>query len=265
MKKDLQVFKNEIFEVSIQLENGEILFDVEKVASCLGFTQIKGDKEYIRWGTVNRYINKYISQEVGKGDFVSESLVYKLAFKANNEVAEKFQDWLAIEVLPNIRKHGMYAKDELLDNPDLLLDVIKKYKEEREEKLLLQKQMQLDKPKVLFAEAVENSEDVILVKEMALILTQQGFKIGQNQLFEYLRLYGYLCKKIGDMYNLPTKKYEHLFKVTKRTIQHTDRTSVRNTPKITGKGQIHFIKKFAEYKLKGLTIKDLLIEDAIAN
>lgn len=108
---DLQIFKNEMFKVSIQLEDGEILFDAENVARCLGFTQIKNNKEYIRWATVNRYIGKYVSQEVGKGDFVPEPLVYKLAFKANNEVAEKFQDWLAMEVIPQIRKHGMYAKE----------------------------------------------------------------------------------------------------------------------------------------------------------
>lgn len=71
------------------------------------------------------------------------------------------------------------------------------------------------------------------------------------------------AKKVGDMYNLPTKKYEHFFKVTKRTIQHTDRTSVKNTPKINGKGQMYFIKKFAEYKVKGLTVKDLLTEKGV--
>ncbi|WP_410746604.1 phage antirepressor KilAC domain-containing protein, partial [Clostridium neonatale] len=101
-------------------------------------------------------------------------------------------------------------------------------------------------------------DDVILVKEMATIITQNGFKIGQNQLFDYLRDYKYLCSKKGGMYNLPTKKHEDLFKVTKRTIQHTQGTEVKNTPKITGKGQLYFIKKFAEYKLQGLTIQDLL-------
>ena len=131
--------------------------------------------------------------------------------------------------------------------------------------LKLETKIELDKPKVLFAEAVENSDDVILVKEMALILTQRGFKVGQNQLFEYLRNYGYLCKKKGDMYNLPTKRYEHLFKVIKRTIQHTESTQVRNTPKINGKGQLYFIKKFAEYEAQGLTIKDLLSKKALAN
>lgn len=128
----------------------------------------------------------------------------------------------------------------------------------------LENKVEEQRPKVLFAEAVENSEDVILVKEMALILTQQGFKVGQNQLFKYLRENGFLCKKKGDMWHLPTKKYERFFKVTKRTIQHPKGTSIRNTPKVTGKGQMYFVKRFAGYKAQGLTIKQLLNKGDIA-
>lgn len=256
---ELQVFKNEMFKVAAQLESGEILFDVENVAKSLGFTQVKNNKEYIRWETVNRYINKYISQEVGKGDFIPETLVYKLAFKANNEVAEKFQDWLAIEVIPSIRKHGGYIKnqenissEELLANAVLVAQNVIKEKDR-----LLEEQ----RPKVLFAEAVENSEDVILVKEMANILSQRGFDIGQNQLYQFLRDKEYLCKRKGDMYHLPTKRYQHFFKVTKRVVQNSKGSSVKNTPKITGKGQIYFIKKFDEFLEQGLTVRDLLKED----
>lgn len=126
----------------------------------------------------------------------------------------------------------------------------------------LQSRIKEDKPKVLFAEAVENSDDVILVKEMALILTQNGFKIGQNQLFQYLRDKGFLCKKQGDMYHLPTKRYEHLFKVTKKTVQNSKGSIVRNTPKVTGKGQMYFMKRFNKYKENGITIKNLLTKES---
>jgi len=126
----------------------------------------------------------------------------------------------------------------------------------------LEEQIEIDKPKVLFAEAVEDSEDVILVKEMATILSQRGFEVGQNQLYQFLRDREYLCKKEGDMYHLPTKKYQHLFKVTKRVVQNSKGSMIRNTPKITGKGQLHFIKKFDNYIEQGLTIKDLLCEEA---
>ena len=104
----MQIFENNLFKVSAKTEGEQILFDVEQVAKSLGFTQTKNKKEYIRWETVNRYLEKYVSQQVGKGDLIPEPLVYKLAFKAQNELAEKFQDWLAIEVIPAIRKTGSY-------------------------------------------------------------------------------------------------------------------------------------------------------------
>ncbi|MDP0602230.1 BRO family protein, partial [Klebsiella pneumoniae] len=69
----------------------------------------KNGKQYIRCETINKYLDKYLSQEVGNGDFIPEQMVYKLAFKAGNAVAEKFQDWLAMEVLPAIRTHGILS------------------------------------------------------------------------------------------------------------------------------------------------------------
>ncbi|MEE2020968.1 BRO family protein, partial [Bacillus toyonensis] len=132
----LQKFKNEIFEVSAKFENGEILFDVEQVAKSLGFTQLKNKKTYIRWTTVNGYLKKYVSQDVGKGDLIPEPLVYKLAFKASNEIAEAFQDWLAIEVLPSIRKHGAYMTpntiNALLQDPDLIIGLASQLKQEQQ-------------------------------------------------------------------------------------------------------------------------------------
>jgi len=121
----LQTFKNELFEVAAKIENDQILFDAEHVAKSLGFKQIKNNKEYIRWETVNRYLNKYLSQDVGKGDFLPEPLVYKLAFKASNEVAEQFQDWLAIEVIPTIRKTGQYGGPKVLSEREQRIESLK--------------------------------------------------------------------------------------------------------------------------------------------
>ncbi|MBU8740372.1 MULTISPECIES: ORF6C domain-containing protein [Bacillus] len=121
----LQTFKNELFEVAAKIENDQILFEAEHVAKSLGFKQIKNNKEYIRWETVNRYLNKYLSQDVGKGDFIPEPLVYKLAFKASNEVAEQFQDWLAIEVIPTIRKTGQYGGPKVLSEREQRIESLK--------------------------------------------------------------------------------------------------------------------------------------------
>lgn len=194
-------------------------------------------------------------------NFIPEGDIYRLAAKSELPGADEFESWIFDEVIPSIRKHGGYiANQEKLSSEEILANaVLVAQNVIKEKEMLLEEQ----RPKVLFAEAVENSNDVILVKEMATIITQRGFKIGQNQLFDFLRQNEYLCKKEGDMYNLPTKRYEHLFRVTKRIIQGTNGSKVRNTPKVTGKGQMYFIKKFVEFSVQGLTVKDLLRKEVI--
>ena len=103
---ELQNFTNGIFNLDIKVDGENVLFSAEQVAKTLGITQMKNGKEYVKWERVNSYLPN--SPEVGKGALISEPMVYKLAFKANNAVSEKFTDWLAIEVLPTIRKHGAY-------------------------------------------------------------------------------------------------------------------------------------------------------------
>lgn len=119
-----QLFKNEMFEVSAKIENDLIIFDAEQVAKSLGFVQEKNNKQYIRWERVNEYLPNN-SPEVGNGDFIPEPLVYKLAFKASNEVAEQFQDWLAIEVIPSIRKHGHFGGPKPLTEREQRIESLK--------------------------------------------------------------------------------------------------------------------------------------------
>lgn len=103
------------------------------------------------------------------------------------------------------------------------------------------------KPKALFAEAVETSKSSVLVGELAKIIKQNGINIGQNRLFQWLRSNGYLIKRTGESYNLPTQRAMdmELFEIKKRTVNNPD-GSIRTTrtPKVTGKGQIYFVKKF---------------------
>ncbi|GEM04140.1 hypothetical protein HMI01_11280 [Halolactibacillus miurensis] len=250
---DLRVFENEMFHVSAKLENGQALFDVEEVAKSLGFVS-KTDKngtvyENVRWSRVNSFLPQVA--EVKKGDLIPEPLVYKLAFKASNELAEKFQDWLAIEVIPSIRKHGAYMTNETIEqallNPDTLIQLATNLKEERTKRMVAEKQVSELKPKALFADAVETSKNSVLVGELSKILRQNGIDIGQNRLFEWLRENGFLIKKEGELYNLPTQRSMdmNLFEVKKRTISNPDGTNrTTRTPKVTGKGQIYFVNKF---------------------
>lgn len=111
----------------------------------------------------------------------------------------------------------------------------------------MQQRIMQDKPKVLFADAVEVSQSSILVGELSKVLRQNGVDIGQNRLFEWLRDNGYLIKRKGEDYNLPTQYSMDLklFEIKKRVINNPD-GSIRSTttPKVTGKGQIYFVNKF---------------------
>lgn len=103
------------------------------------------------------------------------------------------------------------------------------------------------KSKVLFAESVETSKDSILIGQLAKLISQNGFPIGQNRLFDYLRSNGYLIKQKGENYNLPSQYSMDLglMEVKKRTVDNPD-GSIRTTTttKVTGKGQIYFINRF---------------------
>ncbi|MEK4968571.1 ORF6C domain-containing protein [Cytobacillus sp. FSL R7-0696] len=126
--KDLKIFKSNLFEVAAKIENNQILFDAEQVAKSLGFvsktTKNGFTYENVRWSRVNSFLP--LVAEVKKGDLIPEPLVYKLAFKAQNEIAEKFQDWLAIEVIPQIRKTGSYSNKVVpLNNKESLIAAMK--------------------------------------------------------------------------------------------------------------------------------------------
>ena len=227
-------------------EKGTAWLNLEDVARGLGFTQIKNKKEYIRWETVISYCNEF-SQQVGKESFIPENVFYKLCMKANNEVARKFQDNVCDEILPSIRKYGMYATDELLDNPDLIIKMATRLKEEKAKNKELEDKMKENKPKVIFADSVETSKNTILIGELAKIIKQNGVDIGQKRLFTWLRDNGFLIKREGTDYNMPTQKSMELelFEIKETAVTHSDgHISINKTPKVTGKGQIYFINKF---------------------
>lgn len=111
----------------------------------------------------------------------------------------------------------------------------------------LETQIEADKPKVLFADAVSASHTSILVGELAKLISQNGYKIGANRLFAWMRENGYLIKRKGSDWNVPTQRSMDLklFEIKETNVQHADgHISVNKTPKVTGKGQQYFINKF---------------------
>lgn len=233
-------------------KDGTAYLKLEDVAKGLGLTDKSKSKEYVRWNLVRLYLNEIgFSQEVAKDTFIPENIFYRLSMKAKNEAAKKFQAFIADEVVPCIRKHGAYLTpekvEEALLNPDFLIRLATELKSEREKRMELEEKVEQDKPKVLFADAVSASDDCILVSELAKILKQNGVKTGQNRLFSWLRKHGYLIRRMGADYNMPTQRSMEmeLFQIQKIATKKPGKPArTTKTVLVTAIGQQYFINKF---------------------
>ena len=177
---------------------------------------------------------------------INESGLYSLILGSKLPEAKRFKRWVTSEVLPSLRRNGMYAMDELLDNPDLAINALQKLKEEREARRQLELQNEQMKPKALFAEAVETSSTSILIGDMAKLLRQNGVEVGQRRLFDWLRTNGWLMKT-GESRNMPTQKAmeKGYFEIRERTISNPDGSGrITKTTKVTGKGQVWLTNEF---------------------
>ena len=181
--------------------------------------------------------------------FLTEDGLYEVLMQSRKPIAKQFKKEVK-KILKTIRLNGMYATDKLLDNPDLAIQAFTKLKEERERRLQLEHEAEINKPKVIFAEAVETSKTSILIGELAKLIKQNGYDIGQKRLFAWLRDNGYLIKiSRRTDYNMPTQRAMELglFEIKETAITHSDgHISINKTVKVTGKGQIYFINKFKD-------------------
>ena len=251
MEKDLhgenaiQVFENPAFGAVRTLEeNGTILFCASDVAKALGYSNPnKAVSDHCRGDLTNRYPILDSLGRTQRAIFITEGDVYRLIVRSKLPDAEKFERWVFDEVLPCIRKHRVYATDELIDrmigDPDMAIRMLQEIKEERRKVKALEKQAEEDRPKVLFADAVSVSTTAILVGDLAKLLRQNGMDVGQNRMFEVLRRDGFLIKD-GTRKNMPTQRAMDigLFRVKERAISNPDGTvRITMTTLITGKGQ----------------------------
>jgi len=188
--------------------------------------------------------------------FVNESGLYSLIFGSKLESAKQFKKWVTSEVLPSIRRHGMYATGEtiesILNNPDNAIVILQAMQRERRERMAAQQeverleaQAQEDRPKVVYADAVQGSKSACLIGELAKMIAQNGYQIGEKRLFQWLRDNHYLCS-YGERLNLPYQQYieQGLFTLKQNVYSVDGEIRTRNTTKVTGKGQIYFINKF---------------------
>lgn len=273
---NLQIFRNTEFgEVRVVDKDGEPWFVGKDVAKSLGYSNTKDaiinhvdetDRGILKRSEVTT-IENHIPKDAFPANFVdgnipnrgvtiiNESGLYSLILSSKLPTAKKFKHWVTQEVLPSIRKHGGYINgQEQMTDEELLSRALLMAQSKIEEK---NKQIQRMKPKELFADAVSASKSSILVGDLAKLLKQNGYDIGQRRLFEWLRQNGYLIKT-GSSRNLPTQKSMELslFEIKETTVTHADgHITVNKTPKVTGKGQVYFVNKFLkEEQLYGQTI-----------
>lgn len=247
---ELQIFNHPDFgQVRSVDENGTILFCGNDVAKALGYAVPRKALFDHCKGVLKRNIPTNGGEQ--EMSFIPESDLYRLVFSSKLPTAEKFTDWVTSEVLPSIRKHGAYMTPETLQaailNPDTMIELCRRLKEEQERATALQEENTSMRPKALFADSVAASGSTILVGELAKILRQNGVDMGEKRLFGWMRENGYLIKRKGTDYNMPTQKSmeQGLFKIKETVISHSDgHTSVNKTPKITGIGQQFFVNLF---------------------
>lgn len=247
----IQIFNNPHFgEVRVATtENGTPIFCLADVCRALEITNVGNVKARLSPKGIHS-ADTLTAGGVQSMTYIDEANLYKCIFQSRKPDAEKFQDWVCEDVLPSIRKHGLYATphtiEAILADPDFGIRLLTELKEERTLRIAAEKQIETDKPKVTFANAVETSRSSCLVGELAKILKQNGIEIGQNRLFEWLRKHHYLCSQYGQ-HNLPTQKAMEngLFEVKVRSVELPDGAmKTVTTTVVTGKGQIYFINKF---------------------
>lgn len=248
---EIKIYNNsELGSVRTIEQGGQVWFVGKDVAEILGYGNTRD--------ALARHVDDEDKSGVGIHDgsqhrnfvVINESGLYSLILSSKLPTAKKFKHWVTSEILPSVRKHGAYMTDETLEqaltSPDFLIKLATELKTEKEQRMALEIKVASDKPKVLFAEAVETSQTSILVGDLAKLIKQNGVDIGQKRLFEWLRENGYLMKG-GNSKNMPTQMSmsRGLFEVKERTINNPDGTvRITKTTKVTGKGQTYFINKF---------------------
>lgn len=249
---DIQIFSNPQFgEIrTLADEANEPLFCAKDVATALGYADT-ADAIQRHCKSGKKVFHPHANGIGGVNMvFITEKDVYRLIMRSNLPDAEKFQDWVYEEVLPTIRKHGVYATPQTIDNlladPDNAIKVFQTLKEERQLRQIAEAKIKEDAPLVGFANALLTAKTSCLIGELAKIISQNGYPIGQNRLFEWLRDNGYLGKH-GERRNIPNQQYVEmgLFEIKKGVRSGNDGVLYETkTPKITVKGQQYFINKF---------------------
>ena len=230
--------------------DGVAYLKLEAVARGLGFTRVANSgNEVVRWERVNKYLAEFGVPTCGHDDFIPENIFYRLAMKANNAAAEAFQKKIADEVIPSIRKHGAYLTpekvEEVLLNPDTIILLATRLKNEQEERMRLEAQIEADAPKGELAEQCLMAKNSISLNEFCKVLYRENdLEIGSHRLFRFLREH-----KVLQANNLPYQSYMERgwFDNTQEQDCVGSNIITYPTARITPKGQMGVLRLLKKY------------------
>ena len=246
----LQIFENKEFGKIRTVEiNNEPYFVGKDVADILGYTNTpKAIRDHV--DDEDKTVNELFTVNGTKGILINESGLYSLILSSKLPTAKKFKRWVTSEVLPSIRKHGMYATDELIANPDIAIAAFQALKEEREQRQLLQfecnKQKQIIgelKPKADYTDIILQSKSLVTVTQIA-----KDYGMSGTAMNEMLHRYGVQYKQSGQ-WLLYSKYHNNGFTHSETvTITHSDgRTGTVMNTKWTQKGRLFIYNLLKSY------------------
>ena len=254
----IKIFENDRFgEVRVAGTSENPLFCLVDICKVLELqvtptkNRLKQDGVSLIKG-VSKTTNQYgitTEQEVTL-TFINEQNLYKVIMRSDKPQAEPFQDWVCGEVLPSIRKHGAYMTNDTLEkaltSPDFLIQLATNLKEEQQKRIEAERKVTEAAPAVAFTNAVQSANSSCLIGELAKLIAQNGYSIGEKRLFAWMRDNGYLGKH-GERYNIPNQQYvDQGFFELKKGVRSGSNGVLHTTitPKVTGKGQVYFVNKF---------------------
>lgn len=245
----IKIFENDRFsEVRVAGTSENPLFCLADVCKILGL-RVDAVQSRLTDAPIRIGVTDSIGREQ-QMNFVNEKNLYKVIMRSDKPQAEPFQDWVCGEVLPSIRKHGAYMTNDTLEkaltSPDFLIQLATNLKEEQQKRIEAERKVTEAAPAVAFTKAVQSANSSCLIGELAKLIAQNGYSIGEKRLFAWMRDNGYLGKH-GERYNIPNQQYveQGLFEL-KKGVRSGDNGVLHTTitPKVTGKGQVYFVNKF---------------------
>lgn len=245
MKNEMKIFNNELFgNIRVGRVNDKPYFVATDIAKILGYKNISD--------AISRHCKGVVKHDIPTNggvqtlNVIPEGDIYRLIVRSKLPNAEKFESWVFDEVLPTIRENGGYIVSNVNDSDEDILAravlVAQKTIEKKNELILqLENKIETDKPLVTFAERVLVTEDNILIQDLAKTISDSGYKIGRNRLYNKLRDWGLIFKRTTEPTQYAMER--EYFVVEEKIVDVSGKLRAYFTTKITPKGQIYITNR----------------------